>query len=203
MNKRELARAVVGVDGGRGFVLQLARERVVVTAAHCLPNLPPCNSASYLQETTFQDLLGPLKQKQTRVWAECLFADPIADIAVLGRPDYQELGEQAEAFEALIDAAVPLKMGDVQSPSKAWLLSLDNKWFRCTVQYRNNGGFWINDAAKEIRGGMSGSPIISDDGAAIGIVCVAGGTMLGHHTAGGPNPRLRLNLPGWVLAESG
>jgi hypothetical protein len=49
---------------------------------------------------------GPYK-----VWAEVLFADPIADITVLGAPDTQELCEQAMAYEALTEAATPLKLG--------------------------------------------------------------------------------------------
>ena len=36
------------------------------------------------------------------VWAECLFADPVADIAVLGVPDEQYLSSEAAAFEALV-----------------------------------------------------------------------------------------------------
>ena len=46
------------------------------------------------------------------VWAECLFADPIADIAVLDSPDNQELFEQAEAYEALVDSTKPLTIAN-------------------------------------------------------------------------------------------
>jgi hypothetical protein len=78
-------KAVVKVGGGRGFIVKRADDQVVITAAHCLPFFPPAHPMSYLQERTFEALLGPLGTKPT-VWAECKFVDPIADIAVLSSP---------------------------------------------------------------------------------------------------------------------
>ncbi len=57
----------------------------------------------------------------------------------------------------------------------AWMLSLDSRWLRCTV-WHSGGSLWIPDAKGGIRAGMSGSPLLSDDGSAIGIVCTNGGT---------------------------
>jgi hypothetical protein len=45
---------------------------------------------------------------------------------------------------------------------------------------------WITNAGQGIGGGMSGSPILAEDGSAIGVVSVGGEL----HTGGGPNPRL-------------
>src|SRR5215813_7310413 len=92
--------AIIRVGDGRGFVVEGEHDRFVITAAHCLPFFPPCHGASYLHERTYRALLGPLAQAP-RVWAECLFADPIADIAVLRSPDGQELSDEADAFEEL------------------------------------------------------------------------------------------------------
>lgn len=99
--------AVIRVGGGRGFIVEHQDflghpERIVITAAHCLPHLPPPHPASYTEERTYGALLGPLKGKRT-VWAECLFVDPITDIAVLGSPDNQEMHEEAAAYEKLTD----------------------------------------------------------------------------------------------------
>jgi hypothetical protein len=106
-----LLQAVVRVWHGRGFVVERDGYRLILTAAHCLPAFPKPHPASYLRERTYKALLGPLGAKRT-VWAELLFADPIADIAVLGSPDNQELAEQAEAYEALVERATPLPIGD-------------------------------------------------------------------------------------------
>jgi hypothetical protein len=108
--------AVLKVGEGRGFVVGCRHhlgfvERVVITAAHCVSHakladgtvgLPPCHPARYLKELTYPSLLGPLGTKPT-VWAACLFVDPIADIAVLGQPDNQQLSDQADAYNQLVD----------------------------------------------------------------------------------------------------
>jgi hypothetical protein len=93
-------KAIARVAHGRGFVVKRRQQRFVITAAHCLPSLPPAHPMSYLKERTYEALLGPLGSEPT-VCAECLFADPVADIAVLGSPDNQMLWEQAQAYEAL------------------------------------------------------------------------------------------------------
>jgi hypothetical protein len=84
------AAAIVAVGGGRGFVVQGANHpsggALVVTAAHCLPFVPPPHPFSFTKERTYEALLGPLGRSAT-VWAECLFVNPIADLAVLGPPD--------------------------------------------------------------------------------------------------------------------
>ena len=45
-----------------------------------------------------------------------------------------------------------------------------------------------------IHGGMSGSPILTEDGA-IGVLCTSGGVEGAEHASGGPNPRFDRNLP--------
>lgn len=113
--------------------------------------------------------------------------DPIGDIAVLGAPDGQHFKE-CEAYEALMETSRPLPIVDAPKTDRAWLLSLDGHWFRCVVTH-NGGPLWIRDAAEGIVGGMSGSPIVADDGTAIGVICTGAGTV------GGPNPRLVYHLP--------
>ena len=40
---------VIQVGDGRGFVIATKDARYVVTAAHCLANLPPADAAAYVQ----------------------------------------------------------------------------------------------------------------------------------------------------------
>jgi Trypsin-like peptidase domain len=197
--------AVITVGDGRGFVVEGEWEtRLVITAAHCLPYFPPCHGASYLEERTYQALLGPLGEKPT-VWAECLFTDPIADIAVLGSPDNQALTAEADAYDALMEASEALPVREMPDSKNfgqvepAWLLSLDRRWFRCGVRL-NRQALGIAGASEGIVGGMSGSPILADDGSAVGVVCTSGG-LVGEttHTEGGPNPLLTRSLPGWFF----
>jgi hypothetical protein len=202
--------AIVRVGDGRGFVVRHGGKRLVLTAAHCLPlddkgnlKIPPPHPWSYLSERTYPTLLGPLDVEPT-VWAECLFVDPVADIAVLGCPDYEELSDEADAYEALIEWRKPLpiadapKMGrkrvaygtrfDVDKPGRgaARVLSLAGEWIDCTVTRRGTS-LGVEDEGV-VEGGMSGSPIINVAGRAMAlmsndIVC----------------PVLRDNLPAWFF----
>jgi hypothetical protein len=87
---------------------------------------------------------------------------------VLGPPDNEALPEQFFAYEALMSAAVPLPISDAPEECPARLLALNGRWFRCSVNRINKGPLWISDARKGIVGRMSGSPIVADDGSAIG-----------------------------------
>jgi hypothetical protein len=154
---------------------------------------------------TAGSLRGPLGSEPS-VCAECLFADPIADIAILGSPDNQALFEEAKAYEALVESAQPFTIADAPEEGPGWLLSLDGKWFGCTVGYIKHvdGPLYISNTQQPIADGMSGSPVISDDGAAIGIVALGSSTPLASSSGcenhyGSPNPRLIRDLPGWLL----
>ncbi len=198
-----LKKAVVQVGEGRGFIVECDDHRLVITAGHCLPNLPPSYGASGIEDRTYANLLGRLDDPARAVWAECLFADPVADIAVLGCPDNHSLFDEAEAYCELTNDMPVLVIAEAIENAPGWLLPLDGNWMRCIVQHCS-GPLWIDDAQCSIDGGMSGSPILNEDGLAIGVVCTSsGGPNLENHTAGGPNPCLTHHLPGWVLRALG
>jgi hypothetical protein len=213
----DLKSAIITVGGGRGFVVEGTCERrgvegevyrfprrYVITAAHCLPFFPPCISASFNEERTYQGLLAPLGQKPA-VSTECVFVDPVADIAVLGSPDNQTFCEQADAYEELVDAVSPLLISDAPERGPAWLLSLTGELIPCVVD--NAGGpLWIEDTPPGKYGGMSGSPIIAADGSAIGVFVIGrgdGSVGVEETGNGGPSPRLTYHLPGWLLHDLG
>ena len=169
----------------------------VITASHCLPYLPPAHPASPLEERTYANLLGHLGESPT-VWAECLFADPVADVAVLGQPDSQSLYAERSLCELMPDIALAIadtlhdykpiiiktfdgemiedKDHNESLTTQAWLLSLDGNWFECEVEHRPDGPLWISKANELIVGGMSGSPILSKAGATIGVAWTGGRT---------------------------
>jgi hypothetical protein len=200
----ELKNAVLRVGDSRGFVVERQHylsgaERIVITAAHCLPRLPPPyeqllqlptpHPMRCLHEGTYSHLLGPLGADPT-VWAECLFVDPVADIAVLGQPDGQELYEEAETYDRLVDDMTALKVADAPPPGlelidgvgghkfknptpgkgSACVLSLEGHWIEGSVERRRSALAFKPE--KAFVGGMSGSPIIDGAGAAIGVVSV-------------------------------
>jgi hypothetical protein len=127
----------------------------------------------------------------------CRFVDPIADIAVLGSPD----SPHANEYKALMETATALSIScALRNPVNFWLparlLSLDGRrWFSCTIRHFG-GPLWVTHAAESIRSQMSGSPIVTEIGTPIGVVCTAAAPW-----EGGPNPCLTLNLPGWLLRD--
>jgi hypothetical protein len=192
--KDDALSAIFTVGDGRGFVVAGVHRRLVITAGHCLPRFP-----SHFDDSTYQSLLGVIEEQEQVVWAECLFVDPISDIAILGPPDDQELFSEFEKYENLIKYAVPMVIADARPKSTAWMLNLKGEWFRCAVR-QNSGPLWVFNEVEEIVGGMSGSPIVDNRGAAIGIVCLSCSTENGMQ---GPNPRLTHHLPAWLLRELG
>jgi len=196
------AKSIVTVGDGRGFVVNYRGNRLVVTAARCLPHLPPCRGAScHSAERTFPALISALGETPF-VDALCLFADPVADIALLGSPDEQEPYDEVP-YDKLMEDAAPLAMADAPERGQAWLLSLGQKWFRCTIEYAKelDGPLWISATEQPIVSGMLGSPIVSDNRAAMGICCPSSVSSSKDHNAGGPNPRLFRDLPAWLLRD--
>jgi hypothetical protein len=191
---------VLRVGDGRGFVVTskggLIYKDYVITAAHCLPERPPTASITYTWERTFKDILAPL-EKEPRVWAECLFFDPVADIAVLGSPDYQDYDEQSDAYDLFIETLTALPVSDVKGEI-AELLPLEEgqPMIRAVVGVFGRGSLWLSKLNAPVVGGMSGSPILMD-GSAVGVLVASNETA----NDSGPNPRLVSHLPGWLLAE--
>jgi hypothetical protein len=184
--------AILSVGGGRGFIVQPPGSRVVITAAHCLPDLPPVPNFR-AEERTYPRLLGPLGQSRPSIWAECLFVDPIADIAGLGEPDDVNLRDERLAYRELIYGCPTLPIGKLIGSRLAWLLGRDGEWERCAVSRSPlEHHVWVEHAATEgTVPGTSGSPIVLTDGQAIGIITT--GEYL--------NPPLTDCLPGWLLPK--
>ena len=122
-------------------------------------------------------------------WAECLFADPIADIAVLGMPDDQALPDEANSYNRLLASRQPLLITDAPARKcKARLLLLDGEWFECSI---HRGNAWLSvEPADVVIPGISGSPIISLDGRAFGLLSTPD-----------QNPILMDDLPRRLLSE--
>jgi hypothetical protein len=87
----------VGKAGGRGFVIETrARNRLVLTAAHCLPSMPIAHP--WADDDRTWRLLAPLDEKPSII-AECYFVDPVADVAILGPPCDQNLTGAYDTFK--------------------------------------------------------------------------------------------------------
>lgn len=187
-------------DFGDGSGYRKLRRKVVVTASHCLPHPPKMPCYSY-RETTYANLLAPLGEKPT-VWAQCLFFDPVADVAVLGEPDNQELSEEWDNYHALVEGRNPFAIAAPES-GEGYMLALNGvTWERTAVAvHMTIGGNGLSTGAT--LGGQSGSPILNAKRQAVALVSVGAETIShGERTPmqwNGPQPILKLALPPWLL----
>jgi hypothetical protein len=214
----DIARALVKVGGGRGFLL----GDLIVTAAHCLAR-PPTTIARP-EERMYP--IGPLGsgKPSALVLVECIFYDPIADIAVLEESEHDvecafetlvnslKHLKAAEAVPPIVDplpypvigsegpATVETSLERYSKPQLGWLIGLSGRPIMCEITPCPRGALFIGKAAEPIEGGMSGSPILNAEGAAVGVlVCSAGRAITGLTFEGGPNPELLDVLPRWLI----
>jgi hypothetical protein len=80
-----------------------------------LPKLPRAFAGGFTSDVTCRNLVGALAGGKNNLWAECLFVDPVADLAVLGCPDGQTFYDEAEAFDGFIESLPALRMAKATS----------------------------------------------------------------------------------------
>ncbi len=207
------ADSVLTVDKGRGFIIehrtlfdfgngfQRNRRKLVVTASHCLPHPPVMPCYSY-KETTYPNLLAPLGEEPS-VWAECLFFDPVSDLAILGKPDDQEFGEESDAYARLVDGRKPFTIAAPET-GEGYMLALDGVSWQPTPLKVHVSVWGSSLSTGATLPGQSGSPIVDATGRAVALVSI-GSEFLnlssGSRTPmdAGPQPILKFQLPSWVL----
>lgn len=207
------ANSVITVDKGRGFIIEHhtlfdfgngfkdLRRKLVVTASHCLPH-PPVMPCYLYQETTYPNLLAPLGEEPS-VWADCLFFDPVSDLAILGEPDNQELGEESDAYARLVDGRKPFTIAAPET-GEGYMLALDGvSWQPTPLKVHVNiWGTGLSTGAT--LAGQSGSPIVDAKGRAVALVSIGSEQVdlnSGDRTNmnAGPQPILTNALPAWLL----
>ena len=119
-------------------------------------------------------------------------------------PNGEELWNESEAYEALTSPVEPFLLGTLtfvqrrlpngdiiarEAEARGQMLSLDRRWFACTVKSYGGQAAAVEQPETPIEFGMSGSPILGPDGHAIAVV--SGGES--------SNPLLADALPGWLL----
>ena len=141
---------------------------------------------------------------QLDVWGDCIFVDPVADIAVLGEVDNQvdeNFSVQWDAYLQLVESVSAISIGKVET-GLGWMLSLDGKCERTKLEVVRS--IWGTSLLTgPVKPGMSGSPVLNLAGKAIGVATMGSGGGAGNfpQTGNGPQPTLARNLPVWLVEE--
>jgi hypothetical protein len=200
---KDLARSVVRVGDGRGFIVAAGDSRYVITAAHVLQKrdgdgnlvsaLPPAHLMSDLEERTYLRFLGPREEEGRRITVQSVFADPVSDVAILAAPDSQAQSTEWDLYQQFVADPPPYAVVEPpvaefsDEPFRAYVLSLAGEWTECRV---SRPGWLMIEPEHAIVGGMSGSPVVSATGAAVGVVSTSNfGSVLADV------------LPGWLLRK--
>ena len=122
------------------------------------------------EAVTDELLLGRLGETLT-VEASCEFADPFSNIAIVS--GFSEGYRRLDHWEHRLPIHAPERpsIAGAGREQFAWILSIGCKWIKCTVRTNYDQLTFLDDSL-EIDGGMSGSPILNEDGGAFGIIVV-------------------------------
>ena len=183
--------SIVRVGTGRGFLVAAVDAPLILTAVQCLPRLPPAHLWSDTDQRTYKGLVGPLTDEEPALAAECLFADPVSDVAILSGP-VRTASDDAEAFDAFIADKPCLRIVAPHDGMSVWLLTLDGAWRPGVVSKLGLRQFTrlMVDHPSAHAPGTSGSPILTSAGDAVALVSL--GTM---------NPSLLDCLPRWLTSR--
>ena len=181
----------LGVYVGGGFIL---------TAAHCVNYR--VEGAMALGDLFLERVKTPMGELVATVVA----VEPVADIAVLGPPDDQMLFHEAQEYEQFCEQTKPVALcgrrKGYYGKIPVHILSPSLKWIAGTANVVRPGRpTSFVSAAREVRSGASGGPIIDDAAALVGLTSIFSVPARPGGANDGPAPRPRFALPSWVYQD--
>jgi hypothetical protein len=108
---------IVRVGRGCGFVVEINGERLVLTAAHCLPLF-----RQYVDRALCTELICPLGQIPN-IAGECLSIDVITNVAAIGPPP----SYHRTRFERMVLSANPFAIA-LAREGRGSVMRLDGSW---------------------------------------------------------------------------
>jgi hypothetical protein len=154
--------------GGQGVLIP---GNFILTAAHCVLHGP-------MTMDDFIPAISPRRSTGALIRTKVYDVQAVADIAVLGAMDGQGGGrssEECEKFEAFCEATTPLPVYmrglPFQEKFPIYLYTHTEEWvegFAIQV-WRDHPVIWL-EVPCQIQDGTAGSPIVTEEGAIVGIV---------------------------------
>ena len=171
---------------------------LIVTAAHVL-----CAAHELIDWTNADPVFEEVIVGDRTVAAEVRAIEPIADIAVLSRPDDQATHESAETFDAVIAPIRPVAICTTDfvlfESFPVYIFTHTGRWIIAqATQGSANASTLSLRASEHIPFGTSGSPVVTPHGELIGVASTAGGRV-GAPMTDVTVPRVHLTAPGWLV----
>jgi hypothetical protein len=114
--------------------------------------------------------------------------------------DDQAAYEHSEAYERFVERRPTLRIEAIRRRVPAWVLTLEGEWAECTID-ASGGARALNIIGRPTVGGMSGLPIVTARGHAVGLVSVGSESNGIAADEQHGQPALVSCLPGWLLAD--
>jgi S1-C subfamily serine protease len=198
LDKVKIARATVRFPGkgGQGVIVP---GGMIVTAAHVV-NWDVTGQMAQLWDSLYwEDVEIGGRSVKAQVYA----VEPVADVAVLGAPDDQAHADVAEAFEACLESIKPVpictKDFPLGEPFAVYIRAHTGDWIKGQAVQRGVNAQYLGITPEgDIKGGTSGSPVVTAQGLLVGVISRAGGAV-GEPTSFSVVPRLHLTAPGWLI----
>ena len=197
-----LARGLVTVHAdGEGHRMGFVVGEKVLTAAHCIPAVPPETNLWYGDYHTVE-VSGVGESEKIMLFLEC--HDPCHDIAILSAStstggDHPDPESAMEFLFARQGISVRLGEQTVDEPLALHICTHEGRWVsgNTRISYAGQTGLMLDVSPDAILGGTSGAPAFNDQGEAFALVSISGADRT-HEVM---LPRLAAVLPGYVLME--
>jgi len=194
LNISEIEKAVVRLPE-RGGLGVLSTGGIIITAAHCVKFSAEGDMAynkKFLQKVN--TYLGEF-------YCSTLAVELVADIAVLGPADGQELPRDLASFEEFCNKTKPIHLSFGNFIPKVqvngWSFNQDSKFVSLQLKLARPYAEKLSMKTEGvIKGGDSGGPVVSEDGKLIGVI-----SHIELHRNDGLVPILALTLPVWIIEQ--
>lgn len=195
--KKIVVSATVDLPRGRGV---LVTNGFILTASHLIDY--DLIDKLFLGEPYIEEIKTVMGSFRVALLA----VEPASDIAVLGCLDNQTFYEEAEQYENFCEntPAINLCMKYINRKPynelefNAYVYTHEGKWITVKAGFygRPTGRLWA-DFSEPIKGGTSGSPIVTQDGELLGVVSSSGES--GGIPTGGLQAHACCALPQWLV----
>ncbi|HEC42834.1 MAG TPA: serine protease [Bacteroides sp.] len=173
----------------------IVQNGYILTAAHCLD----LNQLKDAYQGDYYHIYIKNQYESNKCRAIPMVVEQMRDIAVLGRPDKDDITNEHKHFDVFINEVEPLSINTdfkLVNNQPVHCFTHTGEWIKGKILFPDNEdmGFLLVEFEKKFKGGTSGGPIVNDSGELMAVV--SGGNYDNMH-----NPYICRCLPQWILEK--